>query len=62
MDGNKVGLEEVPVGFEPGTIQDLRLRLSRWRRAPDLGQGWERGAPNSWIADLLGVGPTTTSL
>jgi pimeloyl-ACP methyl ester carboxylesterase len=53
MGGNGVRVEEVPVGFELGTIQDLRLRLSRWRRAPDLGQGWERGAPNTWIADLL---------
>lgn len=53
MNGNRLRIDEVPVGFDLGTIQDLRLRLSRWRRAPDLGQGWERGAPNTWIADLL---------
>jgi pimeloyl-ACP methyl ester carboxylesterase len=53
MGSNGLRVEEVPVGFEPDTIQDLRLRLSRWRRAPDLGPGWERGAPNTWIADLL---------
>jgi len=53
MGSNELRVGEVPVGFELGTIQDLRLRLSRWRRAPDLGQGWERGAPNTWIADLL---------
>jgi len=53
MDASKLRVEEMPVGFELGTIEDLWLRLSRWRRAPDLGQGWERGAPNSWIADLL---------
>jgi pimeloyl-ACP methyl ester carboxylesterase len=53
MNGNTLRVEEVPVGFEPGTIEDLRLRLSRWRRAPDLGGGWERGTPTTWMADLL---------
>jgi pimeloyl-ACP methyl ester carboxylesterase len=53
MDGNKRRVEEVSVGFELGTIEDLRLRLSRSRRAPDLGQGWERGAPSAWTAELV---------
>ena len=53
MDGNELRLEEVSVGFELDTIEDLRLRLSRSRRAPDLGQGWERGAPSAWTAELL---------
>jgi hypothetical protein len=53
MDGNELRVEEVSVGFELGTIEDLRLRLSRSRRAPDLGQGWERGAPSAWTAELL---------
>jgi hypothetical protein len=39
MDGNELCVEEVSVGFERDTIEDLRLRLSRARRAPDLGQG-----------------------
>lgn len=46
-------VEEVPVSFELETVQDLRRRLSGWRRAPDLGQDWERGTPTTWIADLL---------
>jgi pimeloyl-ACP methyl ester carboxylesterase len=53
VDGNELRVEEAPVGFEDRTIEDLRLRLSRWRRAPDGGQGWERGTPNTWIAELL---------
>ncbi|MCU1363358.1 MAG: hypothetical protein JWM55_1186 [Acidimicrobiaceae bacterium] len=46
-------LEETRVGFESGVIHDLRLRLSRRRKAQDLGEGWERGTPNSWISDLV---------
>jgi pimeloyl-ACP methyl ester carboxylesterase len=53
MDGDELRIKEVPVGFEIGKIQDLRLRLSHWRRAADLGQGWERGTPNTWLAELL---------
>jgi pimeloyl-ACP methyl ester carboxylesterase len=53
MDGIELRVEEVSVGFELGTIEDLRLRLSRSRRAPDLGQGWERGAPSAWTAELV---------
>ena len=53
MDTNDLRVDEVSVGFELGTIEDLRLRLSRSRRAPDLGQGWERGAPSAWTAELL---------
>jgi hypothetical protein len=50
---NELSIEEAPVSFELETIQDLRRRLSDWRRAPDLGQDWERGTPTTWIADLL---------
>jgi len=46
-------VEEVSVSFEPETLQDLRRRLSAWRRSPDLGQDWERGMPNTWLTDLL---------
>jgi pimeloyl-ACP methyl ester carboxylesterase len=53
MDGDELRIEEVPVGFEIGKIQDLRLRLSHWRRAADLGQGWERGTPYRWLVELL---------
>jgi pimeloyl-ACP methyl ester carboxylesterase len=53
MEGNALRVEEVPVGFEPEAVQDLRQRLSCWRRAPDLGRNWERGTPTAWIADLL---------
>jgi pimeloyl-ACP methyl ester carboxylesterase len=53
MDGTALRIEEVPVGFEQPTIQDLRLRLRRWRRAQELGPGWERGTPVGWIAELL---------
>jgi len=53
MATSNLRVEEISVGFESDTLEDLRLRLSRWRRAPDLRSGWERGAPNSWIADLL---------
>jgi len=31
MDGNELRVEEVSVGFELGTIEDLLLRLSRSR-------------------------------
>jgi pimeloyl-ACP methyl ester carboxylesterase len=53
VDINGLQMAEVPVGFDPETIQDLRLRLRHWRMAPDLGQGWERGAPRSWVTDLV---------
>jgi pimeloyl-ACP methyl ester carboxylesterase len=53
MAASEPRVEEAAVGFDLSVIEELRLRLSRWRRAPDLGQGWERGAPNSWIADVL---------
>ena len=53
MGSSALRIEEMPVSFEVDTIEDLRLRLSRWRRALDLGLGWERGVPNAWIADLL---------
>jgi hypothetical protein len=39
MDGDELRIEGTPAGFEIGKIQDLRLRLSHWRRAADLGQG-----------------------
>jgi pimeloyl-ACP methyl ester carboxylesterase len=53
MYGKELRVEEVPVSFELETVQDLRRRLSGWRRAPDLGQDWERGTPTTWITDLL---------
>jgi pimeloyl-ACP methyl ester carboxylesterase len=51
-DGD-VRIEDVRVGFEVGMIEDLRFRLSRSRRAADLGEGWERGTPNAWVNELL---------
>jgi pimeloyl-ACP methyl ester carboxylesterase len=53
MSGDELRVEEVAVGFELGAIEDLRLRLSRSRAASDLGQSWERGTPNTWVAELL---------
>jgi len=53
VGGKELRVEEVPVSFELETVQDLRQRLGGWRRAPDLGQDWERGTPATWIADLL---------
>ncbi len=53
VGNDELHIEETTVGFEQGAIEDLRLRLSRFRRAPDLGQGWERGAPGTWLAGLL---------
>jgi hypothetical protein len=52
MDGNELRVDEVPVGFEPDVIEDLQVRLGQSRRARDLGQGWERGAPSTWVAEL----------
>jgi pimeloyl-ACP methyl ester carboxylesterase len=48
-----LSIEEAPVGFEDGVIEDLRLRLSRSRRAAELGEGWERGTPDAWLTELL---------
>jgi pimeloyl-ACP methyl ester carboxylesterase len=53
MDGDELRVEEVSVRFELEMVQDLRRRLSSWRRAPDLGEDWGRGTPITWIADLL---------
>jgi pimeloyl-ACP methyl ester carboxylesterase len=48
-----LSIEEAPVGFEDGVIEDLRLRLSRSRRAAELGEGWGRGTPDAWLTELL---------
>jgi pimeloyl-ACP methyl ester carboxylesterase len=48
-----LSIEEAPVGFEDGVIEDMRLRLSRSRRAAELGEGWERGTPGAWLTELL---------
>jgi hypothetical protein len=37
MGGNELRVEEVPVSFEPETVQDLRRRLSGWRTARTRG-------------------------
>jgi len=38
--------------LDPGALAALGDRLSGRRRAPDLG-GWELGAPDTWLDDLL---------
>lgn len=49
----EIRIDEVTLEFEPGTIEDLRLRLDHIRKPPDLGPGWERGVPGSWLVALL---------
>ncbi|MGA3360404.1 MAG: epoxide hydrolase [Solirubrobacteraceae bacterium] len=43
--------------FEPildrGALEDLRNRLARWRAAPAGPDGWSRGVPGKWLAELL---------
>ena len=38
VEGNELRVDEVPVNLDLETVQDLRRRLSGWRRAPDLGR------------------------
>ena len=46
-------LTETRAELDTSAIEDLQLRLERTRRGPDLGTGWERGAPRAWIDELL---------
>jgi pimeloyl-ACP methyl ester carboxylesterase len=43
--------------FEPaldgGALEDLRERLDRWRGAASAAEGWSRGVPGRWLAQLL---------
>jgi hypothetical protein len=38
VEDNELHVDEVPINFDLETVQDLRRRLSGWRRAPDLGR------------------------
>jgi pimeloyl-ACP methyl ester carboxylesterase len=53
MDDNELRVEEVSVGFKRDVIDELQARLVHSRPPADLGQGWERGTPAAWIAELL---------
>jgi hypothetical protein len=47
MDSNELRIEEVSVGLELDAIESLRLRLSNWRRAADLGEDGPSEVPPS---------------
>ena len=53
MGSHELHVEEVSVTFELAVIHDLQFRLRRWRRAPELGNDWARGVPNTWLANLI---------
>src|SRR5262249_436187 len=46
-------MEPIRVQLDAAELGDLRRRLAASRLIPEDDSRWERGAPRSWLADLL---------
>ena len=48
-----LAVEPIRALLDPDTLEDLRERLGRGRLLPADAEGWERGMPRLWLAELL---------
>jgi pimeloyl-ACP methyl ester carboxylesterase len=54
MNGDsEVRIVEERFALDAEALRGLPARLATRRRPPDLGPGWERGAPGAWLDELL---------
>jgi pimeloyl-ACP methyl ester carboxylesterase len=52
MSGD-LAVEPIRALLDPDTVEELRERLGRGRLLPAVAEGWERGMPRPWLAELL---------
>jgi pimeloyl-ACP methyl ester carboxylesterase len=51
--GKALRIESIRVGLDENALIDLRDRLERSRLAVEYEDGWKRGVPAAWLAELL---------
>ena len=48
-----LAVEPIQALLDPDTLEELRERLGRDRLLPAVAEGWDRGMPRPWLAELL---------